>query len=109
MMAVSDDPCEVIRAAAREFDDCVEGESCTQTSFKRGKKAFLYVGPQRDQFKAMFKLEASMADAERLAADDPDTVQVGSTSWVTIRFSAEKPPPKRLWKKWLKESYMLAQ
>jgi len=27
------------------------------------------------------------------------------TAWVTTRFTAEDPIPKRLWERWLSESY----
>ena len=102
------DPAQPILEQARKLDDVVEGASCTQTSFKRGKKAFLYIGMQGGRHKAMFKLKKSMADAEKRAEKDPDRFQVGSTAWVTARFTPEKPMPKTLWQKWLKESYELS-
>ena len=66
-MPKTTDPTALMCEAARGFDEVVEGTSCTQTSFKRGKKAFFYVGEQGGRFKAMFKLEASMEDAEQRA------------------------------------------
>lgn len=108
-MPKTKDPTEAMCAKARTYEDCMEGSSCNQASFKRGKKAYFYAGPQGDRFKAMFKLDASRAEAERLAKDDPDRFGVGSTSWVTARFTAQKPMPKRLWEKWLAESYRLAE
>jgi len=56
----------------------------------------------------MFKLQTSMAEAARLAKEDPNRYDVGSTAWVTARFTADEPMPKRLWEKWLDESYALA-
>ncbi len=108
MAAKSKDPTEPIRQMASEFPDVAEGTSCTQGSFKVGKQAFLYIGPQGGRFKAMFKLDASRAQAEKLAKERPDDFQAGSTAWVTARFSPEKPMPKRLWTKWLEESHALA-
>ena len=108
MAARPKDPTEPIRQMASEFPDVAEGASCTQGSFKVGKQAFLYIGPQGGRYKAMFKLEASRDQAEALAAERPDDFQAGSTAWVTARFSAEKPMPKRLWTRWLKESHALA-
>lgn len=102
------DPTEAMCEKARGFDGCVEGTSCTQTSFKRGKKAFFYIGTQGGRYKAMFKLEKSRGEAEERASREPDRYEVGSTAWVTARFTAEKPMPKRLWEKWLKESYALS-
>ena len=53
----------------------------------------------------MFKLEHSMSQARKLASKEPDRFEVGSTGWVTTRFTAEKPLPKSIWEKWLQESY----
>lgn len=108
MAASKKDPTEAIRVAASRFADVDTGTSCTQGSFKVRKKAFLYIGPQGGRFKAMFKLDASRGEAEALAAKDPDRFQAGSTAWVTARFSADKPLPKKIWTTWLKESYGLS-
>ena len=102
------DPTEPIRLRASQYPEVDQGTACTQSSFKAGKKAFLYIGEQGGRYKAMFKLEASMKEAEALANSDPDDYQVGSTAWVTARFSAESPMPARRWKKWLDESYALS-
>lgn len=102
------DPLETICDAARALPNVEEGMSCTQASFKTGGKAFLYAGEQGGRLKAMFKLDSSLPQAEEMAADAPDNVQVGMHGWVTARFTAQKPLPARLWKKWLKESYALA-
>lgn len=102
------DPTEPIRLKASAYPGVDEGTSCTQSSFKAGGTAFLYIGEQGGRCKAMFKLDASMAEASKLAKQHPDDYQVGSTSWVTARFTAEKPMPKRLWQKWLDESYALS-
>jgi hypothetical protein len=56
-------------------------------------------------FKAMFKLEASMPQALKLAAQHPHRFEVGTTGWATARFTAEEPLPKQIWGKWLAESY----
>lgn len=102
------DPTAAICERAAAFPLVDEGTACTQTSFKACGQGFLYIGPQGGRYKAMFKLAASRAEAERLATERPDDFQVGSTAWVTARFSASKPLPKRLWQKWLDESYTLA-
>ena len=60
------DPTEAIRNVAAAFPAVAPGTSCTQTSFKVGKRAFLYIGPQGGRYKAMFKLEASRDQAEKL-------------------------------------------
>lgn len=104
------DPTEPMRLQASRYPGVDEGTACTQSSFKAGKKAFLYVGMQGGRYKAMFKLEKSMGEAQKLAKKDPDLFQAqkGSSGWVTARFTPEKPMPARLWKKWLDESYALS-
>ena len=49
-----------------------------------------------------------VGEADRLAAKQPDRFDVGSTAWVTARFTAEELMPKSLWQKWLDESYALS-
>ena len=109
-MASASDPTEAIREKAVTFPAVAKGTSCNQSSFKAGKRAFLYIGPgaKGKGFKAMFKLERSMARAMELAATNPDRFEVGSTGWVTTRFSADEPLPPSIWEPWLQESYELA-
>jgi hypothetical protein len=104
---MSSDPAEAIRETASAFPDVDKGTSCNQSSFKARGKAYLYIGPGAKGigFKAMFKLNDSMPEAEALAADSPHRLEVGSTGWVTARFSAEGPLPESIWTRWLQESY----
>ena len=108
-MAHAKDPTEPIREKAAAFPAVLMGTSCNQSSFRAGKGAFLYLGPgaKGQGYKAMFKLDRSMPQARELAAAEPARFEVASTGWVTTRFSAEKPLPKSIWRKWLKESYDL--
>lgn len=108
-MPGSKDPTEAIRTQAAAFPDVAAGTACNQSSFKTGKGAFLFIGPGAKGvgFKAMFKLDASMPEARKLAEEAPDRFEVGSTGWVTARFTAEEPLPKRVWSKWLAESHAL--
>ncbi len=108
-MPTPKDPTEPIRLKASQYAEVDEGTACTQSSFKTGKVAFLYIGEQGGRYKAMFKLNASIPDAKKLADKEPDNYQIGSGSWVTARFTAEKPMPKKLWQKWLTESYELSR
>lgn len=105
-MPSQNDPTQAIREKASSYPNVDEGTACTQSSFKVGGKAFLFIGEQGGRYKAMFKLQDSIAQAEQLASKEPDNYQVGS--WTTARFTAEKPIPKRVWQKWLNESYALA-
>jgi hypothetical protein len=103
------DPTEPIRRKASRYPGVEQGTSCTQGSYKVGNTAFLYIGPQGGRFKAMFKLEKSKAQAAKLAKSNPDRYAVGSTAWVTARFSAEDPLPRTIWEAWLDESYALSR
>lgn len=99
------DPTAPIRHKASRYPGVVEGTACTQSSFKIGKKAFLYIGMQGGRYKAMFKLQRSIPEVTKLAETDPACYGVGKFGWVTARFSADNPIPKTLWEKWLDESY----
>ncbi|MEL6110156.1 MAG: MmcQ/YjbR family DNA-binding protein [Planctomycetota bacterium] len=101
------DATQAIREKAAAFANVDQGTSCTQSSFKTGGKAFLFIGEQGGRYKAMFKLDRYRLQAEKLAHDNPDDYQVGSSIWVTVRFSDQKPLPKRIWSKWLDESYRM--
>ena len=106
-MATSKDATEQIRKQAASFPDVTTGASCNQRSFKIGKSSFLFIGPgaKGQGFKAMFKLDVSMNQARELAEQEPDRFQVGATGWVTVRFSNDEPLAKKIWGKWLRESY----
>lgn len=99
------DPTEAMRLKATSYPGVTVGTSCNQSSFKLGKKAFLYCGPQGGRFKAMFKLGPSRAEAEALQDAHPDRFDVGKTNYVTARFSAEEPLDEDIWTRWLDESY----
>lgn len=106
-MAHNSDPTESIRKEATKLPGVVTGTSCNQTSFKVGKKSFLFLGPGAKGvgFKAMFKLSDSLPQARELEKKDPDRYGAGATGWVSVRFTAEKPLAKTIWSKWLKESF----
>lgn len=106
-MSHSQDPTDAIRRHALTFPGVITGKSCAQSAYKVGKGTFLFIGPgpKGQGFKAMFKLKTSMPEAQTLAKQDPKRFEVGSTGWVTARFTAEEPMPKRIWEKWLSESY----
>lgn len=109
-MTQSKDPTEAICKAAADYANVDPGNACNQTSFKVGKTAFLFIGPgpKGVAFKAMFKLRDSMDQAKQLAGEQPERFDAGSTGWVTARFSAERPLPKKIWAAWLKESYTVS-
>jgi hypothetical protein len=106
-MTSSQDPTDAIRRQAMKFAGVTTGTSCNQSAFKVGKGTFLFIGPgpKGQGFKAMFRLKASMPEALELAEQDPKRFEVGSTGWVTTRFTAEDPLPGQIWERWLSESY----
>ncbi|MEO1136154.1 MAG: hypothetical protein AAFW68_06030, partial [Pseudomonadota bacterium] len=75
MAKSSKDPTEPMRLRASQYEEVDEGTSCTQTSFKTGGKAFFFIGEQGGRYKAMFKLNASKAEAMKLAKTQPDNYQ----------------------------------
>jgi hypothetical protein len=107
VVANSKDPTDAIRRTATTFPGVEKGASCTQSAFKAGKGTFLFIGPgpKGVGFKAMFKLKASLAQAQKLAAQHPKRFEVGTTGWVTARFTTGEPLPEQIWGKWLAESY----
>ena len=110
-MAKEKDPTKALKEAAAALPEVVEGMSCNQTSFKVGKKAILYVGPGAKGvgYKAMFSLGELKEEAEKLAEKEPERFGVGTGNWVTCWFSVEKPLPKKIWGRWLKDAYGATQ
>lgn len=49
--------------------------------------------------------EGLYAAGVEAGTEEPKRFEVGKTGWVTARFTAEEPLPKRIWGKWLAESY----
>ncbi|MEM7333923.1 MAG: MmcQ/YjbR family DNA-binding protein [Chloroflexota bacterium] len=105
---MSNDPTDPIKIQAGQYSGVDEGAACTQTSFKSGKKAFLYIGEQGGRYKAMFKLKNSIDEADALSQKEPKNYEIGKHGWVTARFTAEDPMPQALWERWLDESYQLS-
>lgn len=107
----SADPTLPIREAAASFSGVVSGTSCNQSSFKTKRGSFLFIGPGAKGigYKAMFKLKESMPQAKEFAEANPDQFEVGSTGWVTARFTTEETLSKSVWEVWLKESYDITQ
>lgn len=99
---------EAIKVKASQYSEVAEGTSCTQNSFKRGKKAFLFAGEQGGRYKVMVKLKDSIPEAKKLALAEPGKYQVGKPPWVTARFSNEDTLPAEIWQRWLDESYELS-
>ena len=99
---------DAMKLRASKYSEVAEGTACTQSSFKRGKKSFFFAGEQGGRYKAMFKLNDSIPEAQKLAAAAPDDFQAGKPPWVTTRFTAEEPIADDVWKRWMDESYALS-
>ena len=107
------DPTQIICDKALTYPNVETGMSCNQTFFKAksAKAKFLFIGPGAKGigFKAMFKLDDSIPQAQELATKEPNRYQSpAKAGWVTVRFSAENPIPKTVWEKWLDESYKMS-
>src|SRR5688572_19540275 len=102
------DPIKSLRAIAMMQGDVEEGIACPGTAMERrtikaNKKAFLFFGATD----AMVKLDASLAEARRLAKAEPARYRVGANGWVKATFSTDEPPALDVFKKWIAESYAL--
>ena len=102
------DATDPMRERAAAYPEIAEGTACTQSSFKRGKTAFFFIGQQGGRHKAMFKLDASFDEAVQLAASQPDRYQAGKKPWVTARFTDAEPMPEELWTRWMDESWEIS-
>jgi YjbR len=97
-----------LRPLALAQPDAEEGLACAGTAlessaFQARKKTFLFVGPGT----VRLKLEASRAEAERLAKKEPGRYAIGKLGWVTIRFADGDAPPVAMFERWIAESYGL--
>src|SRR5690348_7131380 len=97
-----------LRKLALRHDDVEEGIACPGTAMERhtmkaGKKAFLFFGAGD----AMVKLDASLAEAKRLAKSEPKRYRAGANGWVKVTFSPEAPPAMDVLARWIAESHAL--
>ena len=94
-----------LRDAALAHPGVTEGIACEATAAEKrtlevNGKAFLFLGLAD----ALFKLDASLADARAVAATSPATCRVGKTGWVKL----DAPISTRRMTAWIGESYALA-
>jgi hypothetical protein len=93
------------RRIALGYPEVEEGVSCSKASFKARGKAFLFLGAEEGSYTAMMKLGESLAEAGKLAAQQPSCYKVGARGWVTLVFRADESPPLGLMERWIDESF----
>ncbi len=99
---------QALRTIALRYPEAEEGIACKGTAlecsaFKVRQKAFLFVGAAEMKV----KLHDSLAEASKLASDEPDRCTVGVHGWVTVKISANRTSPAGLLEKWIDESFRL--
>ncbi len=97
---------QCLRAFALGYPEAIERVACKGTAlecsaFKARDKAFLFLGASE----LKVKLRESLAEAARLAAEDPARYRVGASGWVTVKFCPDQPLPLELLKRWVGDSY----
>lgn len=98
----------ILRPIAMRYPEAEEGIACKGTAiecttFKARNKAFLFVGAKEIRL----KLQASLAEAAKLAAKDPERYQAGKIGWVTMRLHPGDALPIDVLERWIDESYRL--
>jgi hypothetical protein len=99
---------QALRQAARTHADVEEGLACKGTviesaTFKVNGKAFLFLRPGT----AMLKLDTSLDEASKLAAEKPACYKVGSGGWATVNLSSPKDLSMDILTRWIAESHGL--
>src|SRR5262245_32407399 len=99
---------QALRTIALRYPETEEGVACKGTAiecttFKAGNKAFLFVGAKEIRL----KLQASLAEANKLAAKDPDRYKTGAHGWVAISTGDGQAVDLNLLERWVDESYRL--
>jgi hypothetical protein len=94
-----------LKKIALGLPETEEGIACKGTAiesavYKSRKKSFLFIGADL----ARLKLDASIAEAKKLAKAKPGSCEVGSQGWVAVPLGPEAPPLDVL-QRWVGESY----
>jgi hypothetical protein len=99
---------ETLRRFALGLPGAEESVACAGTviekrTVKAGGKAFLFLGSKD----LMLKLGKSLAQARKLAHDDPERCKAGTGGWVSIRFESGLPLPVARLRAWVAESHAI--
>jgi hypothetical protein len=97
-----------LRQLALRYPEAEEGIACAGTALetctvKVRNKAFLFVGTTA----ARLKLSDSLAEAERLAAQEAIRYEVGANGWVKVTYADGDSLPLDVLARWIDESYRL--
>jgi hypothetical protein len=98
---------QTLRKFALKLPDTTEGVACAGTALesrtvRTRDKAFLFLRPTE----LRLKLGASLPDASKRAARDPDHFQAGTGGWVQVKFAGATDPIAVL-QDWIAESHAL--
>ena len=99
-----------LRRVALAFEAVTEGVACEGTALERrtvkvGSKVFVFIG----KTEVMLKLGASLTEAKKVAAGQPDVCRVGSGGWVKLTLGGKGELTQELLNRWIRESYALAK
>ena len=92
---------------ARAYPGSNDALSCNNVAFKTGRKSFLFLGVREDEIILRFKLNASLPEAQALAAKEPSQFEAGKGGWVKATLPRDEAPPKGLLSRWTEESFRL--
>lgn len=100
------DPIEVLRGIVLRYPEVEEGVSCNRAAFGARGKSFLFAGtgPGGRGVVLLLELRDSLTDAQVRAREQPGTIVVGKTGWVTLRLADGQPLPRGV-ERWVEESY----
>lgn len=99
---------QTLEDAALGLSGVERGVACAGTAlesatFKVKGKAFLFLRPET----VMLKLDASLSEASKLAAEKPELYKVGSGAWVTISLVRPQELSAAALVRWVAESHGL--
>jgi len=96
---------KTLRALAFGKHGVSEKTSCSNAAFHAGGKNFLFLGMQEGRLLVRLKLVDRLAQAQELAAKDPDSYAAGKGGWVTARLKPNARLATKRWQDWIDDSY----
>lgn len=99
------DTTKALRGYALTFPKRTKAIRASNGPFGPAPNASSISGEKDASYSIMVKLNASIAEARALEAQQPEHYTVGTTGWVTIGFAAGETPPAGLIERWIDESF----